>query len=386
MAGTYSKIKTVTTGDIISATDRNAEHDDHINHCDFSGLGDYSASTTEMRSTTDPYPGSVESLATDGKGELERLRYLIAQLAGKSEWYIDPSSSIETIVNGTQIFAGTKTFSTAITITPVTNQLILGTTRTVTLTAPTPASSSRTHTIPDVSADSSFIMAHGTQTVTGTKTFDSSTLRIQEAGSTDVVTIACAALAANRVYTLPEAGASASFVMTEGAATINGAITLGTALTGVAGSNTAPSYNVGTANTGMYRSAANTIGFTTNGTLRVTIDSNGDLNVVNSTVRVVGVNTASFADYARIDDPNTGLRLTGTDTLALTTGGTDALTISAAQVVAIGNGSAAVNIRLNSKTGGGALTGTLTNSPATGNPSVWLQVNINGTQREIPCW
>lgn len=55
-----------------------------------------------------------------------------------------------------------------------TNQLILGgisSGRTVTITAPQPASSSRVHTIPDVSADASFVMTAGTQTIAGTKTF-----------------------------------------------------------------------------------------------------------------------------------------------------------------------------------------------------------------------
>jgi hypothetical protein len=110
MAGTYSKVKTVTTGDIISASDRNAEHDNHINHCDFAGLGSYSSNATQMQSTADPYPGSVESLAIDGKGELERMRYVTKQISGKTQWYIDPDTSLATIFSAigastTQILA-----------------------------------------------------------------------------------------------------------------------------------------------------------------------------------------------------------------------------------------------------------------------------------------
>src|SRR6185369_10328365 len=37
---------------------------------------------------------------------------------------------------------------------------------------PTPASSSRVHTIPDISADGTFAFLNGTQTFTGTKTFN----------------------------------------------------------------------------------------------------------------------------------------------------------------------------------------------------------------------
>ncbi len=55
------------------------------------------------------------------------------------------------------------------------NQLVLGTTRTVTVTAPTPASSSRTVTIPDMSADYSVVGTEGAQTINGNKTFSGTT-------------------------------------------------------------------------------------------------------------------------------------------------------------------------------------------------------------------
>lgn len=97
MAGTYSKVKTVVTGETITAADRNAEHDNHINNCDFAGLGDYSANTAQMQTVTDPYPAGVESLATDGKGELERIRYLIKQITGEAQWYIDPDTNLTAV-------------------------------------------------------------------------------------------------------------------------------------------------------------------------------------------------------------------------------------------------------------------------------------------------
>jgi hypothetical protein len=134
------------------------------------------------------------------------VNYINARNAGTTSW--DAVSS-----------AGA--FTSALT----TNQIILGTTRTVTITAPTPASSSRTHTIPDVSADSSFVMLAGAQTVTGAKTFASSALLLQEAGSTDVATVAVATLAASRIYTVPDAGADTSFVMAAGTQTVGGAKT-----------------------------------------------------------------------------------------------------------------------------------------------------------------
>lgn len=66
--------------------------------------------------------------------------------------------------------------SIALTLTPTTNQVILGTTRTVTLNAPTPATTSRTHTIPDISADGTFSFLEGTQTFSGAKTFSAATV------------------------------------------------------------------------------------------------------------------------------------------------------------------------------------------------------------------
>lgn len=58
-----------------------------------------------------------------------------------------------------------------LTLPTTSNQLVLGSTRTVTLTAPTPATSSRTVTFPDLSGNYSVVGDSGTQTIGGTKTF-----------------------------------------------------------------------------------------------------------------------------------------------------------------------------------------------------------------------
>lgn len=94
MPGTYSKLKTVVTGGVILAADRNDEHDNHIANADPDGIGDASATTTEMQATADPYPAGSPSLATSERGELQRLRYLIKQITGETQWYIDPDTSI----------------------------------------------------------------------------------------------------------------------------------------------------------------------------------------------------------------------------------------------------------------------------------------------------
>jgi hypothetical protein len=121
-----------------------------------------------------------------------------------------------------------------LTLAATSNQLVIGTTRTVTITAPTPATSSRTWTIPDLSGDMTFAALGGTQTFSGSKTF-SSTVTISATtnqiifGTTNTTTINAAAPASSATYTIPDVGTTASFVMTAGAQTINGQKTYGSA-------------------------------------------------------------------------------------------------------------------------------------------------------------
>ena len=94
MSFPYNKVKTVVTGELITASDRNSEHDNHINNNIPENIDDYSTNTTEMQTNTDPYPADTPSLATSLSEEIERLRYLIKQITGEAQWYIDPDISI----------------------------------------------------------------------------------------------------------------------------------------------------------------------------------------------------------------------------------------------------------------------------------------------------
>lgn len=167
-----------------------------------------------------------DALCVTGASTLNGTNLLRLTTAGA----LTVASTLTVTAGGLTVTAGGATITAgglllsadAVTVAATSNQIILGTTRTVTITAPTPASASRTHTIPDVGADSSFVMLAGSQAITGAKTFASSTLLLQEVSSTDVITIAVAALAAGLTYTLPDAGGAASFVMTAGNQTIAG--------------------------------------------------------------------------------------------------------------------------------------------------------------------
>lgn len=86
------------------------------------------------------------------------------------------------------------------------------------------------------------------------------------AGNT-VTTITNASQAAARTYTIPDAGASANFVMSEGAATINGIKTFGSQLLTSAGIVTAPGLVIGANDNGLYEISSSQIGTSIGNTL-----------------------------------------------------------------------------------------------------------------------
>jgi hypothetical protein len=97
MAGTFSRVKTWSTGETLTAAALNAEFDNILDNSDPDGIDDASANATAMQVQTDPYPAAAASLATDLRGEIERLRYQIAAILGETYWYIDPDTSIATL-------------------------------------------------------------------------------------------------------------------------------------------------------------------------------------------------------------------------------------------------------------------------------------------------
>jgi hypothetical protein len=94
MAFPYSVHKTYVTGEILTASDLNSTDVNHVNNNIPENADDYSVNVAEMQSTADPYPASVESLATTLAGEVERLRYQVKEILGEAQWYIDPDLTI----------------------------------------------------------------------------------------------------------------------------------------------------------------------------------------------------------------------------------------------------------------------------------------------------
>lgn len=75
----------------------------------------------------------------------------------------------------------------AFTTTLTSNQIIMGTTRTVTITAPTPGTTSRIWTIPDITSAGTFAALEGTQTFSGAKTFSAAVAITASSGNTLVI-------------------------------------------------------------------------------------------------------------------------------------------------------------------------------------------------------
>jgi hypothetical protein len=122
------------------------------------------------------------------------------------------------IVVNSQKMSRTDHVTGALAIHKTTNQLILGTTLTTTLSFTAPAVS-RVYTIPDSGASSSFVLTDGTQTIGGAKTFSSAvtinpTSNQLVLGTTNTITINAAAPTGNRVHSIPDSGITTGNIIT----------------------------------------------------------------------------------------------------------------------------------------------------------------------------
>lgn len=72
---------------------------------------------------------------------------------------------------GTSLLRFLGIYGNTLDLSATSNQITMGTTRTATINAPTPAGASRIYTIPDPGAAASFVMTEVAQTINGVKTF-----------------------------------------------------------------------------------------------------------------------------------------------------------------------------------------------------------------------
>lgn len=120
-----------------------------------------------------------------------------------------------------------------------------GTTLDTTITATTP-SAARTYTIPDAGANASFLMSAGTQVLAGTYTFPATGFKLLDSDGSHALTISAGDESANRAVTFPVLGGASSFVMTTSNQTIGGTKTFSTPPT-ITGGLTAANIQTGSA-------------------------------------------------------------------------------------------------------------------------------------------
>lgn len=94
MPGLYTHTARID-GESYTAAKLNADHQNHIDNHIPTKMDDYSTDAAQMREQTDPGEQGSESLPTHLAGELQRLRYAIAELKGTTYWYESSSSVLE---------------------------------------------------------------------------------------------------------------------------------------------------------------------------------------------------------------------------------------------------------------------------------------------------
>jgi hypothetical protein len=113
MGATFAQVKVWADGQTIDAAGLNAEPQNILNNFTPAGMDDESLNLSAMRAVADPYPATTESLAVSLQGELQRIRFLLAQITGKTYWYQDPDTSLAAIATGYRDYISGLTTSNA---------------------------------------------------------------------------------------------------------------------------------------------------------------------------------------------------------------------------------------------------------------------------------
>ncbi len=87
---TFSRATVWGSAQTLTAAALNGEFDNILNNLTPAGVDDESTNLAAMQATTAPYPSGTPSLATSLQGEIQRLRYAIAEIKGSQYWYEPP--------------------------------------------------------------------------------------------------------------------------------------------------------------------------------------------------------------------------------------------------------------------------------------------------------
>ena len=97
MPGLYSHT-TRSAGTILTANVYNTDHQNHIDNQTPQATDDYSVSAAQMQAQTEPGESGSESLSTSLSGELERIRFAINEVRGKTYWYQTNDASVDEVL------------------------------------------------------------------------------------------------------------------------------------------------------------------------------------------------------------------------------------------------------------------------------------------------
>lgn len=152
---------------------------------------------------------------------------------GNQDKTVNINTSEVAVLTGSQTVGGQKTFTTGQIIQSTGgNQITLKTGDggfKIDITSPI-ITGNRIYTLPDVGSDASFVMTSGSQNIDGNKSFISQVsfinngnqLVLKTGTAGNSITISASSISGNRTYTLPDVSGNASFVMNTGNQTIGG--------------------------------------------------------------------------------------------------------------------------------------------------------------------
>ena len=120
----FPRVHVWVSNEVLTAAALNAEFDNILNNAMLSSWIGFSANVSQMQQQTDPGGVGTESLAGSGSDELQRLRYMMAFVTGKTYWYDHTGRSLAT---GALAVQTADIVSQAVTTDKINNQAVTAT-------------------------------------------------------------------------------------------------------------------------------------------------------------------------------------------------------------------------------------------------------------------
>lgn len=96
MSALFSRLKTWVSKEKLTASDLNAEFDNIINNLAADKISGASDTVGNMQVTTDPGEVGSESLSSEIRGEIRRLRHMVGEIVNGAQWYTSPVRNLST--------------------------------------------------------------------------------------------------------------------------------------------------------------------------------------------------------------------------------------------------------------------------------------------------